>query len=263
MFDLTKRLIPAHAGKTVVTLPMGRASPAHPRSRGENQSAPRSNRSDRGSSPLTRGKRRRPERQRRQAGLIPAHAGKTGESGCKTVIARAHPRSRGENKALDTDAHPTQGSSPLTRGKLTGPDNLCSFVRLIPAHAGKTRSRICSESAPAAHPRSRGENMPTQKAMDMGLGSSPLTRGKRAQSRASGLWRRLIPAHAGKTASPRRALLSVAAHPRSRGENRPWTPIRARSWGSSPLTRGKLMISVLSVCRGGLIPAHAGKTGQQ
>ena len=49
-------LIPAHAGKTVVTLPTGRASPAHPRSRGENLVAAVDTTPLTGSSPLTRGK---------------------------------------------------------------------------------------------------------------------------------------------------------------------------------------------------------------
>ena len=51
------------------------------------------------------------------------------------------------------------------------------------------------------------------------------------------------------------------AHPRSRGENRLSVLIRARSLGSSPLTRGKLFISRFRLVVCGLIPAHAGKTG--
>ena len=55
-------LIPAHAGKTVETLPVLRVSPAHPRSRGENHVELRAYFSARGSSPLTRGKRGRRRR---------------------------------------------------------------------------------------------------------------------------------------------------------------------------------------------------------
>ena len=71
-------------------------------------------------------------------------------------------------------------------------------------------------------------------------GSSPLTRGKRGRER--------------DRRAPR------LAHPRSRGENRViFAAWRALS-GSSPLTRGKLVARDSRALRGGLIPAHAGKT---
>ena len=50
----------------------------------------------------------------------------------------AHPRSRGENgyQLVSGDLH--EGSSPLTRGKLTGWHDDTLDGGLIPAHAGKT-----------------------------------------------------------------------------------------------------------------------------
>ena len=53
---------------------------------------------------------------------------------------------------------------------------------------------------------------------------------------------------------------SMAAHPRSRGENWRWLRQQPRTWGSSPLTRGKPRVSVICRARSRLIPAHAGKT---
>ena len=50
------------------------------------------------------------------------------------------------------------------------------------------------------------------------------------------------------------------AHPRSRGENRRSYAVRSPYVGSSPLTRGKLCALPAGGGRGGLIPAHAGKT---
>ena len=71
------RLIPAHAGKTIEILLSQCITQAHPRSRGEN-TGPHGRRSTpAGSSPLTRGKHRRPLRCRPAIRLIPAHAGKT------------------------------------------------------------------------------------------------------------------------------------------------------------------------------------------
>ena len=51
-----------------------------------------------------------------------------------------------------------------------------------------------------------------------------------------------------------------AAHPRSRGENLAPRSPRADAAGSSPLTRGKHMVSTTVRAMAGLIPAHAGKT---
>ena len=50
------------------------------------------------------------------------------------------------------------------------------------------------------------------------------------------------------------------AHPRSRGENKVSSAGTPRSFGSSPLTRGKQCSAAGPVPQLGLIPAHAGKT---
>ena len=51
--------------------------------------------------------------------LIPAHAGKTEEGMDVLFRIEAHPRSRGENCETIRFGVSSQGSSPLTRGKLT------------------------------------------------------------------------------------------------------------------------------------------------
>ena len=132
--------------------------------------------------------------------------------------------------------------------------------RLIPAHAGKTSGRPSPAALGRAHPRSRGENEGGHVDVDAGRGSSPLTRGKPARLPDTSPGSGLIPAHAGKT--PRRRLLRVnlRAHPRSRGENLAWAVNGARSYGSSPLTRGKRKTLYWSPAGQRLIPAHAGKT---
>ena len=93
----SKRLIPAHAGKTSHTRRRARPRRAHPRSRGENVIAAIAALVAIGSSPLTRGKRMEVEGKGHCLGLIPAHAGKT--------------------TPLMTDLQTRRGSSPLTRGK--------------------------------------------------------------------------------------------------------------------------------------------------
>ena len=93
------------------------------------------------------------------------------------------------------------------------------------------------------------------------LGSSPLTRGKRAAIFSRIAVVRLIPTHAGKTDGSVPNAFGLRAHPRSRGENPSVELDTAVHLGSSPLTRGKLPPGRRSELRKGLIPAHAGKTG--
>ncbi len=70
-------LIPAHAGSTRSQCALLIASRAHPRSRGEHPSDSPSMLTAFGSSPLTRGARKRLGGPPRTPGLIPAHAGST------------------------------------------------------------------------------------------------------------------------------------------------------------------------------------------
>ena len=236
----TKGLIPAHAGKTLGEGLEAGYERAHPRSRGENPHP-----------------RLLPFPGR---GLIPAHAGKTVGDGASRHPSPAHPRSRGENGIEGAKRCVTPGSSPLTRGK-----RACSTWRgprtwLIPAHAGKTRCRRWCRSCRWAHPRSRGENVRAGARRVPYAGSSPLTRGKQGGCFVTGGNVGLIPAHAGKTRFCGWPCGRTGAHPRSRGENVLSHRAPLSREGSSPLTRGKPPAAGHVVRRGGLIPAHAGKT---
>ena len=254
------RLIPAHAGKTGCSH-LGRGfSGAHPRSRGENDEwvAP-FERAD-GSSPLTRGKRQPGVPVGNVLGLIPAHAGKTQAGSILRRVHEAHPRSRGENGRFLVGKASMTGSSPLTRGKRAPAHGCPPTKRLIPAHAGKTKSGGGKSSKGTAHPRSRGENVNpwfTERGYE---GSSPLTRGKLTPATDTPPDVGLIPAHAGKTASDGARSEAGRAHPRSRGENHQCFAGPQMTSGSSPLTRGKLRCAPLLRRSRRLIPAHAGKT---
>ena len=134
--------------------------------------------------------------------------------------------------------------------------------RLIPAHAGKTGARGPAAGGGEAHPRSRGENAAVVASRAGEGGSSPLTRGKQRWRSQVHEHRRLIPAHAGKTVRLEVRLLSVEAHPRSRGENAVTGVLSEFVAGSSPLTRGKPGKDLQRYLGLGLIPAHAGKTSR-
>ena len=131
-----------------------------------------------GSSPLTRGKLATCQRTRWSLRLIPAHAGKTSLHASPARLPPAHPRSRGENGVIEAEGQLRQGSSPLTRGKRFLAWLRRALLGLIPAHAGKTPPPSPMEHSPWAHPRSRGENVQVCGHVFLGLGSSPLTRGK-------------------------------------------------------------------------------------
>ena len=253
-------LIPAHAGKTAERRPAPLHGRAHPRSRGENRLGDLLATCRSGSSPLTRGKPLSSWTDTPCSGLIPAHAGKTAPCLSTSRADRAHPRSRGENRQTCRHGHGHAGSSPLTRGK-----HRCDQFRrpirgLIPAHAGKTSTTPEANSRSRAHPRSRGENAYSKCAGAAQSGSSPLTRGKRVRRMCRFATSGLIPAHAGKTALFGAPLTTPWAHPRSRGENEYHPGLLATNKGSSPLTRGKLLVARESQGGRGLIPAHAGKT---
>ena len=127
-----------HAGKTRPIRASRPWSRAHPRSRGENVLEEIGGNVEKGSSPLTRGKRRRRDQLPARSGLIPAHAGKTHDGQSSGRPRRAHPRSRGENITGATTSAMISGSSPLTRGKHPVRANAGAARRFIPAHAGKT-----------------------------------------------------------------------------------------------------------------------------
>ena len=113
--------------------------PAHPRSRGENSATTAMIAFVGGSSPLTRGKQRKDDKDIPARRLIPAHAGKTEDGSRGFGCLAAHPRSRGENAVALRSGTTRRGSSPLTRGKRPHPAAGIPQGRLIPAHAGKTR----------------------------------------------------------------------------------------------------------------------------
>ena len=254
------RLIPAHAGKTSSSLTVRSSPAAHPRSRGENAHDSHMNIARLGSSPLTRGKRNPGVAGGPRDRLIPAHAGKTASGAATRRHGWAHPHSRGENHSFREGNTRTQGSSPLTRGKLGPVLQEGLLERLIPAHAGKTGPTCLESWLPKAHPRSRGENSISRRSRARMRGSSPLTRGKHVQFCASIVSLRLIPAHAGKTCQSRLRRVGSTAHPCSRGENACGEAVTAVSVGSSPLTRGKRLVVDKATFKARLIPAHARKT---
>ena len=110
-------LIPAHAGKTMSRRSCHSSRRAHPRACGENRDASQVGRLTGGSSPRMRGKLGLKTIMLLEAGLIPAHAGKTALTALPVSYSRAHPRACGENVPRRGFRGGVPGSSPRMRGK--------------------------------------------------------------------------------------------------------------------------------------------------
>ena len=110
------------------------------------------------------------------------------------------------------------GSSPLTRGTLPPKENPLFSGRFIPAYAGNSQAVCTQGRLLSVHPRLRGELMTVPKRILKTGGSSPLTRGTPQTDLAPGRNARFIPAYAGNSWQTPFYGLSVAVHPRLRGE---------------------------------------------
>ena len=117
-------------------------------------------------------------------------------------LDRAHPRVGGENAEPDGLVDPEAGSSPRGRGKRTVSVWLPYGPRLIPAWAGKTPPPAPRGASAWAHPRVGGENCLDCRVGSLVVGSSPRGRGKHTGLAVENPEDGLIPAWAGKTASP-------------------------------------------------------------
>ena len=192
-----------------------------------------------GSSPRGRGKLLGALSRAHGARLIPAWAGKTECSFRAFQACPAHPRVGWENVMRNLMKVAVSGSSPRGRGKHCLSPSLRFRGRLIPAWAGKTRSRSATPWGSPAHPRVGGENFPHGFRAAGAPGSSPRRRGKLV----SGVWQvissGLIPAWAGKTLPEPPWCCPGPAHPRVGGENARSCTTLDGADGSSPRGRGK------------------------
>ena len=136
--DPVHRIIPACAGRTVISTSCGTHRRNHPRLRGEYYNSVATSLPPRGSLPLGREVpclyRHRGPHER----ITPARAGSTDLLPCRFCICQDHPRSRGEHEIGLAVVVPHLGSPPLARGV---PGNIIRHKRndgITPARAGST-----------------------------------------------------------------------------------------------------------------------------
>ena len=255
------RFIPADAGDTPASGACGLGSSVHPRGRGGHPVTSAFGGLFSGSSPRTRGTRRRFPRGGEVSRFIPADAGDTSPLGTKIMARAVHPRGRGGHPGVIAAEPTADGSSPRTRGTRPDRGSRSMTVRFIPADAGDT-VRACNQSSrPTVHPRGRGGHIASRVSCVYGCGSSPRTRGTRRVPRAGGRRGRFIPADAGDTTPRARPRRRTPVHPRGRGGHDGALALVRASGGSSPRTRGTLIGPSLRRPVGRFIPADAGDTG--
>ena len=132
------RIIPAHAGQTVMKCIDGDVHADHPRACGANQGGLSPNASRLGSSPRMRGKQGAQPVGHVGVRIIPAHAGQTEWYRRSPQPQTDHPRACGANGVAVADSEFVGGSSPRMRGKPSKTMADKQHERIIPAHAGQT-----------------------------------------------------------------------------------------------------------------------------
>ena len=140
------------------------------------------------------------------------------DSSSKTAVD--HPRGCGENLRHCQAQRICLGSPPRMRGKLRLDPARVQVVRITPADAGKTDSRVKMHGDEEDHPRGCGENLQARRDPQSLPGSPPRMRGKRfgVLQRAHDFG--ITPADAGKTSFNTCPRLTDWDHPRGCGENR-------------------------------------------
>ena len=194
-------IIPAHAGNTHGCTRQAHPARDHPRACGEHVGNVPLPRQQRGSSPRMRGTHWILQCCRMKRGIIPAHAGNTVCDRFCNDSSRDHPRACGEHKATTKAAAFGSGSSPRMRGTPTLECSCLNGTGIIPAHAGNTARRKTPDGQARDHPRACGEHCRYRAFGSRRLGSSPRMRGTLMKAREDGDPYRIIPAHAGNTAS--------------------------------------------------------------
>ena len=194
-----RRIIPAHAGQTEKSHQKQWFAPDHPRACGANSASNEAAMTRFGSSPRMRGKRMVAGIWQTGRRIIPAHAGQTPPSTTRDTCRPDHPRACGANLFDSSSSTHAVGSSPRMRGKQGRVRADPIRRRIIPAHAGQTRTPSSRSRPPPDHPRACGANYNGTYSTFDDLGSSPRMRGKRQADRRGRGPDRIIPAHAGQT----------------------------------------------------------------
>ena len=196
--DISDRITPAQAGKSVAPRQKRSALWDHPRVGGEKGRAVLGPVLGPGSPPRGRGKVTRLYALADLEGITPAWAGKSCVLGLCFELFKDHPRVGGEKTIGLTGNAPVQGSPPRGRGKESGRVNIPARFGITPAWAGKRETKTWEIRRRKDHPRVGGEKALCPPPWLWLMGSPPRGRGKGLASHVPALVNRITPAWAGK-----------------------------------------------------------------
>ncbi len=194
-------------------------TPAHLRSRGEDDAEGGERVVDAGSPPLARRGRHGIDCDRFRRRLTSARAERTCPRRQRPARSAAHLRSRGEDGPRLQEVAGVLGSPPLARRGPRLAPGARAQPRLTSARAERTTARSIEADALAAHLRSRGEDPFRSPVQHVGRGSPPLARRGPPSLPAVRRRPRLTSARAERTGSAARRGPAISAHLRSRGED--------------------------------------------
>ena len=192
-------IIPAGAGRRLVSRcprPRGRD---HPRGCGEKHRRLGGHGHHPGSSPRVRGEEAVFPAEVEAVGIIPAGAGRRLPPHLRQRCERDHPRGCGEKVSPGAGMGGARGSSPRVRGEEKAAAALAASFRIIPAGAGRRTCRPTSQRASEDHPRGCGEKRRLPQLDRRRLGSSPRVRGEVAFPQCEPGAYGIIPAGAGRS----------------------------------------------------------------
>ena len=254
------RIIPAHAGNSLPSVPAFGSHADHPRACGELPVTLNADPENGGSSPRMRGTLILQLLYKCCYRIIPAHAGNSRIPSRWFTRTADHPRACGELLRPGMAPGWLAGSSPRMRGTPLATREQGSRLRIIPAHAGNSSSRILRMSVSSDHPRACGELPYRVGERGEEIGSSPRMRGTRGEHHPVLVLDRIIPAHAGNSYPTLVFLSRRSDHPRACGELRYLAASASALAGSSPRMRGTPGPELPQDLVGRIIPAHAGNS---
>ena len=174
---LSRGIIPADAGSTIVGVVGAFPAEDHPRGCGEHSADGNDSPVQSGSSPRMRGARKHPYFARQIGRIIPADAGSTRQDSGRHRDDWDHPRGCGEHRNIAKHDARLGGSSPRMRGARVQARVQRPGRRIIPADAGSTEWAQTPSTGWKDHPRGCGEHTTSPSADWKLTGSSPRMRG--------------------------------------------------------------------------------------
>ena len=216
--DISDRITPAQAGKSVAPRQKRSALWDHPRVGGEKYSRPSYSRISMGSPPRGRGKVVAVRIAVAVDRITPAWAGKRETTLYRADHSEDHPRVGGEKTQPWLLRCRQRGSPPRGRGKEMLWEYKDQTTGITPAWAGKSQLLVPALAAEWDHPRVGGEKLGGNEDEIQDVGSPPRGRGKGLTASASWTSTGITPAWAGKRGALAVSVTPCQDHPRVGGE---------------------------------------------